>query len=36
MITLDRFFDAYDRVMPRWFGDVLVAAIIIVPLAIWL
>ncbi len=34
MIALDRFFDVYDRFAPSWFSDVLVAALIIVPLAL--
>jgi hypothetical protein len=34
MVALDRFFDAYDRFLPSWFGDVLMAALVIVPLAL--
>lgn len=32
MITLDRFFDRYDRMVPCWLSDVLVPALILVPL----
>jgi hypothetical protein len=35
MESLDRFFDAYDRVMPRNFCDIL-AALILVSLVIWI
>jgi hypothetical protein len=28
MDTLDRFFDAYDRFLPRYFSEVLVAALL--------
>ncbi len=28
MESLDRFFDAYDRMLPRHFGDVMVAVVL--------
>jgi hypothetical protein len=32
MDNLDKFFDSYDRMMPRWFGDFLAAALVFGPL----
>lgn len=32
MITLDRFFDRYDRVAGRWLSDLLVTALLAAPL----
>lgn len=34
MENIDRFFDVYERVLPRYFGDVL-AAIVVVSLLAW-
>lgn len=31
MENIDRFFEAYDRMLPRWFGDALAAAILFAP-----
>ena len=31
MQNLDRFIDVYDRVMPRWLGELLIAAVVIGP-----
>lgn len=28
MERLDRFFDVYERVLPSWFGDAAVAAVL--------
>ena len=28
MDTIDRFFDAYDRFLPRYFGEFLAAALV--------
>ena len=33
MVALDRFFDVYDRFCPSWFSDVLVAVLILAPIA---
>jgi hypothetical protein len=35
MENIDRFFDAYERVVPRCFGDVL-AALVVVSLLAWI
>jgi hypothetical protein len=32
MENIDRFFEAYDRVLPSWFGDVLAAVVILAPI----
>ena len=29
MITLDRFFDRYERLVPSWLSDLLVPALIV-------
>lgn len=34
MITLDRFFDNYDRLIPGWLSDALVTVGIVLPLLI--
>jgi hypothetical protein len=36
MIALDRFFETYDRLAPPWLTDVLVTAVLIVPLVLLL
>ena len=36
MDTIDRFFDVYDRVLPRYFSEVLVAALLIGGVALFL
>lgn len=35
MENIDRFFDAYERVLPRCFGDVL-AGIVVLSLLVWI
>lgn len=35
MQNIDRFFDAYDRMLPRWFADAAITALLVLPL-IWL
>lgn len=30
MVALDRFFDVYDRICPRWFSDVFAGVVLIV------
>jgi len=35
MQNIDRFFDTYDRILPRWFSDALVTATLVFPL-LWL
>jgi hypothetical protein len=35
MDTLDRFFDAYDRFLPRYFSEVLVAAVLVGSVALF-
>jgi hypothetical protein len=35
MENIDRFFDAYERVCPRCFGDVL-AAVVVLSLVVWI
>jgi hypothetical protein len=35
MENIDRFFEAYDRVIPNWFGDALAAAIVLGPLLLF-
>jgi hypothetical protein len=35
MKNLDHFFDSYDRLFPQWFSDVLITAMIVVPL-VWM
>jgi hypothetical protein len=35
MQKLDRFFDTYDRVLPRWFTDAVVTALLLLPI-VWL
>jgi hypothetical protein len=34
MITLDRFFDLYERFAPPWLSDVLVTVLIVSPVLI--
>jgi hypothetical protein len=34
MESLDRFFDVYERIVPRCFGDVL-AAVVVVSVVAW-
>jgi hypothetical protein len=35
MDTIDRFFDAYDRFLPRYFSEVFVAALLLGGLALF-
>jgi hypothetical protein len=35
MQNIDRFFDTYDRVLPRWFADAVVTALLLLPI-VWL
>ncbi len=32
MENIDRFFEAYDRVIPNWFGDALALVIVLGPI----
>lgn len=32
MENIDRFFEAYDKVIPSWFGDVIAACLVGFPL----
>ncbi len=34
MMTLDRFFDSYERLIPGWLSDTLVTVGIVLPLLI--
>jgi hypothetical protein len=35
MENIDRFFETYDRLVPGWFTDVLVTAIIVIPILLF-
>jgi hypothetical protein len=35
MENIDRFFEAYDRVIPNWFGDALAAVIVFGPILLF-
>lgn len=35
MENIDRFFDAYERLVPCWFGDAFVAVLVLTPI-LWL
>ena len=35
MYTIDRFFETYDRILPRWFTDAAITALILAPI-VWL
>jgi hypothetical protein len=35
MKNIDHFFDTYDRMLPRWFSDALITAMIVLPL-VWI
>lgn len=35
MENIDRFFEAYDRVIPTWFGDALAAVILVGPILLF-